>query len=334
MALRAIFGFQHLPQGTTAGATATGYGLGYSGINCTTGTVSARTIYIEGNAIRMIATGSAYAVFAPRLLNIYDGVSPKAIFGYRFKHTGVTSLGTAVLTVAGVSVSRTELGAVGNLVEYLIEVVCDRATKEISFFVNGAFVVTKTATVVPLLPEQQILFYGGLANAPAWLSDFYFIDDTQDDTPCTRLGAVRVTPIDLTSAVGQDYTVSSGDTIDSALNTAYTTTASVTTPTVTSPTSQTPLAVGFETPLADPYAKIYGVVTLLDAQRGATTTPALDVSITDTVNTVSIGTIFFADDSWKYGSYTKVVTKAPDGMPFTAAKLAATKVVYKPKTAT
>jgi hypothetical protein len=330
MALRAILGFDHLPQGRNVGVIGTGYGLAYSGYGITI-TTSDGWAYVDKNAIRLQTTNNIFIAMTLPVAGLSDFVSPRTIMGYRFIFN--VQVSGFILTIAGVATSIGEMGitAAG---EYYIEVVCDRDAKELSYFVNDVFKLKKSTAVVPIIAGQVIRFETPRTQGYSFLlSDFYFIDDTQDDTPCTRLGSIKVTPLVLNSASAQDWQSSDGKTALEDLSVPYTSVASLTAPTVTSPTTMTPLSVSFA-PLTDTEAIIKGVQVLTDSSRFPTSVAQLDTSVTDGTNTVQTGSVTYPSDAFKYGSQSNLLQKAPNGANWGVANLASAKFVFKPKAPT
>jgi hypothetical protein len=326
MAIRAMWGFSHLPQKGAVGVLETGFGLKYNGYGINAPN-SYGTIWIDGNSIYMAPSSNIGISFSVPVSAITDMVSPKSIIGFRFRTTNLY-YGVNIV-VAGVATNVSELG-VPNAGEVYIEVVCDRVTKDLSYFVNGVFKLKKTAAVVPMIAGQTLSFSTApWASINGYLSDFYFIDDTQDDTPCTRLGSVSVVPLTPNSAVGQDWVSSDGKTLLEDLKAPYVDAASILAPTITSPGILAPLEVAFN-PLADTNAIILGVSVTLDSKRLPTSQTAVNVSLKNGTDVSSVGDIGYASDNLSY-SVTPVAQKAPDGTAWTQAKLAATSLVLKVK---
>lgn len=328
MAIRTMWGFSHLPQKGAIGALDTSFGLRYNGYGINAPNAYG-TCWIDGNSISIINSTNAGVGWNVPVSAVTDMVSPKSIIGFRFKTTFLYY--GAVLTIASVATNMTELG-IPNAGEGYIEIVCDRVTKDLSYFVNGVFKLKKTATVVPMIAGQSILFAtvgnGGIACS---LSDFYFIDDTQDDTPCDRLGPVVVVPLNPITAVGQDWVSSDGKTLLEDLKVPYTDLASLAAPTVTSPTSMTPLEMTHDA-ITDKNTTILGVSMAVDSKRFPTSLTAVNMSLVNGSAVSSIGDLTYSSDLITYGA-SSVANKSPDGTPWTVTKLANTKVVLTPKSA-
>lgn len=328
MAIRAMWGFDHLPVGTTVGAAATGYGLAYGNFSLTV--AGAGICHHEAGAIRMATSqNSAINATFTTTLAITDGVSPKAILGFRYILTpGLRQDNSFV--IAGQTIAYTDLGITGYG-EWYIEAVCDRVNKEINFFVSGSFRHRRATTVVPLIIGQAFSF-----NTPGWagagfnLRDFYFIDDTQDNTPCNRLGSVKVTALTIDSATAPNWISSDSKTPLEDINTPYTTLASMTAPTVTSPASLDPMTIGFA-PLADQNSNIRAIGAIVDSSRYPTSSVTVDISAVLDGTTLAMGALNYADDVMKYALPSSIISRAPDGGKITPAKLKTMKVVFTPK---
>ena len=327
MALRAMWGFNHLPQGQVAGTTGGGFGLGYNGYGIGVQGGAFSGIYITGNAICTQGNQYVDANFTIVTNLISDTVSPKSIFGFRLKYATLHAL--IGIQIGTVLTRFSELGVTGTGESY-IEVICDRVTKEISFLVNGVFKLKKVSPAVPMAAGQTISFTApvGSYNLIYW-SDFYYIDDTQDDTPCSRLGPVVVVQLNPNSAVGQDWVSSDGKTLLEDIKAPYVSPASMTAPTITSPTSLTPLEMAFD-PIADVNATIIGVGMVLDSMRLPTSQTAVNVSLKNGQAATSLGDLSYANDLLTYQA-SPVSAKAPDGTAWSFAKLSATKIVLTPK---
>lgn len=111
--------------------------------------------------------------------------------------------------VAGASLVLAQLGSevliydneLANGERY-IELVLDWVAGTYTVWVDGAVFRTNpislTTGLVLSFGRVNLMWYH---NGPIYMTDFYFLVDTQDDTPCTRLGPVKVSAVLLDEAV-------------------------------------------------------------------------------------------------------------------------------------
>lgn len=125
--------------------------------------------------------------------------------------------------VAGASLVLAQLGSevliydneLANGERY-IELVLDWVAGTYTVWVDGAVFRTNpislTTGLVLSFGRVNLMWYH---NGPIYMTDFYFLVDTQDDTPCTRLGPVKVSAVLLDEAVAPaDWTpFTTGETI-------------------------------------------------------------------------------------------------------------------------
>lgn len=327
MAIRAMWGFSHLPQKTSLGAQVSGYGLAYNSYGITTSQPNYGTLSIDGNSIALTNDTNATVACSTPVSAFTDMVSPKTIIGFRVKSTYVGAGMTIGIGAVGVNI--TELGLAAPVNSY-VEVVCDRVAKEISFFVNGEFKLKKTSAAVPLTGAQTLSF-ATISNAGinCYLSDFYFIDDTQDDTPCTRLGPVTVKPLNINSADAPGWVASNAAAPLDVINTPYTSAASLATPLLSSPDTLAAMELGL-TGLANATENVKGVMINIASQRLPASAVGIDLGIKLGDVTSVGGTARYAGDAMTYGN-SGVFTKLPDGSAWTADKLKVIKLTLKPK---
>lgn len=346
----------HLPQGLTqGGADGTGFGLAQLGFGvvASTGTNAQYTkttvccqkatigdlasgIYIWGQG--NVNGGVGTFTLAANLLT--NGTSDTSYIGMRCKPAasgpGQSGSYPLLLTVAGVGFKTADLGlVVGAAADYYLEFAIDRINNKITPFVDGK----------PLSPVAMVAGAYSGANAGLILgssignnsyqsmqyhfSHMYFIDDTKDDTPCSRLGPSQLNACALASATGTDYTTSDGSALNAVLNSPLNSAAALTAPVINTPTSMGNLDMAFSANV-DPYAQIKAVVFLLSAKKNPATDTAFKLSMKYNNQVVQGPMLSFADNNFKYSSSLGVQNKAPDGSSWTAAKLAATVVSLMP----
>lgn len=332
MTIRAMLGFAHLPKKDSYGVAATGYGLALAGagITFTTDFAGNQCWVDDNNALYIVnlADARTCTVTIP-FTGLTDFTSPKTVLGFRYT-LPAGMRGDSTMTIGGVTTGFQEIGLPTAPSTSYVELVCDRVTKEISYFVNGEFKLKKVSTVVPIAAGQAMSFttsrYGNAAMA---LKDFYFIDDTQDDTPCTRLGPVTVKAIDVNSALAPDWVASNAAAPLDVINTPYTTTASITAPVLSSPESLATMELGLAG-LANAGDNVKAVMFAVASRRLPSSAVGIDLGIKLDDVTLVGATARYIGDAITYGN-SGVFTKLPDGSAWTADKLKTIKLTLKPK---
>lgn len=247
MAIRAIWGFDHLPQLKTVGTRANCYGLFYAGYSLSRVVLDAAAsdILLDASAISCMygsATPST-AVFKFELGPVTDGVSVRSHIGFTItRRTNATTLGNAVIVSLGGTVPLVYANEYPNVVDVpvQVELTVDRVDKKIVVYINNKIVrIIKNAAAVDSWNTNNIQC--GLTNSivrsmAIHFKDFIFIDDTQDATQCTRPGNRQILNHRLTSVSSTNW--STAEAIDVPIS------ASVTTPLATSdPETPTPLNI-------------------------------------------------------------------------------------------
>lgn len=140
---------------------------------------------------------------------LFGAESPKTkwICGFRLYKSTSTQ-------VAGASLILAQLGSevliydneLANGERY-IELVLDWVAGTYTVWIDGAVFRTNpislTTGLVLSFGRVNLMWYH---VGPIYMTDFYFLVDTQDDTPCTRLGPVKVSAVQLDEALtGPDW---------------------------------------------------------------------------------------------------------------------------------
>lgn len=333
MTIRAMLGFAHLPKRDTYGTSATGCGLALSGYGITFATDhAANPCWVDDNNAIYIANLADYRICRVTIpfTGLTDFTSPKTILGFRYT-LPVGMRGDSTMVIGGVTIGFQELGlpASGPATNY-VELVCDRVTKEISYFVNGEFKLKKVSTVVPIAVGQTMAFTtSSYGNAAMTLKDFYVIDDTQDDTPCSRLGPVSVKPLVSLTASGEGWTTLNAVPLLDVLNTPFTDAASILAPVASSPENLAPIEVGISEPTTG-LAPIKGIMFALSSRRVPASAVGLELGIKTGQSLKYGNATTFASDAVTH-THSGVFQKAPDGTEWTPDKVKATILVVKPK---
>lgn len=136
---------------------------------------------------------------------LFGAESPKTkwFFGFRIsKSTSMQVAGTGglILLMLGSEVLLYDVELANG--ERYIEVCLDWVAGTYTVWVDGTVFRTNpisltTGLVLSMGRVNRIYYHLG----PIYMTDFYFLVDTQDDTPCTRLGPVKVSAVLLDEAV-------------------------------------------------------------------------------------------------------------------------------------
>lgn len=264
MAIKAIWGFAHLPKLDTLGAAGAGYGLAWSSYQITPYVQSYTTLYITAAGGIQLSTQNVGlpVYFTVPASAITNGVAKKSYFGFKLFNSGRTATNTGCIQIAGRSFLNLNVdnAPVGDA---YYEFCVDRVAETITIKINGIVkqVISDSVAAKGYNGTNTLLF--GFPSNPGnfgylIFSNFYFLDDTEDDTPCSWLGEVIATPVTLAAAEGVSWTTPAAD-LKTGLNTIFTTGASLTTPTAKSPsTVNTPLVMDLVTS-APAAAKIHAI---------------------------------------------------------------------------
>lgn len=126
------------------------------------------------------------------------GVKKKGWIGFRFYQAAITSDGfVAVATLGGTNILGSYELQVGTC---YVEFEIDFEAKTVRRFIDGVqlgnpITVNIADTNNINLGFQCLRAY--TAGGAGFITDIYAVNDTQDDTPCQRLGSVRVLPIEV-----------------------------------------------------------------------------------------------------------------------------------------
>lgn len=264
MAIRAIWGFAHLPKLDSLGQPGSGYGLAWSNYQITPSVQSYTTLYITAaGGIQLLTQNVGLPVyFTVPAAAVTNGTSKKSYFGFKLFNSARNATSAGCIQIAGRSfLNLNTLNAPVGDAYY--EFCVNREAETVTVKINGIVkeVITDAAATSSYNGTATLLF--GFPSNPGnfgylIFSNFYFLDDTEDDTPCSWLGEVIATPVTLAAAQGVGWTTPASD-LKTGLNTIFTTGASLTAPTAkSSPTENTPLVVDLVT-AAPVAAKIHAV---------------------------------------------------------------------------
>lgn len=344
MAIMALWGFDHLPQGTTAGTVGAGYGLAYSGYPITLTSV---TYAVSINAQGQISGGwpnggsggnpNMNIPLSKVQNNAAVGGTRASWCGFRMTRNA-NSAGTALqigLSIGGSGSILLYGNAAGfsTVRDYWIDMYFDRVNGAVVIYVDGVLLSTTAVTVANLQAANTALLLG--VNNWFTYRDFYFLDDTQDATQCTRLGPIVNRLVTLSNVAVADWVASDSSDSTTWISTPFTTAASVTAPYVSSQPDQqaysgklnVTLGTG-EVPLAL-QALVSGQRNQLDVRSGLAPTFTYNPGTGNVVKT-STRMTWTASQTLEYGKPSSVLETAPDGTIWTAAKIAATTLTLTP----
>lgn len=255
MAIRALWVFNHFAQTNTAGAAETGFGLNFTGYPLQVDDISNSSVQLSNGGVA--CTFSTGAILRCRiraaLATLTDGVSPKSFIAFSITRlNSAASLADAPI----VSIGSQNLVFASDYVHVVgerkqIELCIDRVKKRITVYINEKIVrsVVNAAVVDNLSNENLYLGTTGYDGSPGTpnrtllFKDFLFIDDTQDDTPCTRQGSVILGNHGMIYGEGSGWTSNLGvvGSITNAIG------ANINTPTAQSnPSAPAPLVLIFD----------------------------------------------------------------------------------------
>jgi hypothetical protein len=342
MAVKAQWSFDHLPTGMSAGSYIGNLGLGTGatfGYGSDSGGSSAGSFTIQNG---WLSFGYAYSAYysggtsygtnlTTPLNNLFDNTKPHSVIGFRLNLSGAAALSSpgCVWLTTGSTVTKlvTQNDASLGLVQggiYYIELVFDRINNAISTFVNNQFKKTVFFDFTTITAATTISFgcyyTGGNTNITCLMRDFYFIDDTQDSTPCTRQGPGTARPMALVAVTAPNWTSSDGNTPLADLTTPIST-SMVATPTITGPTTQTPITAQFQT-AAPSNLKVLAASVLVSSSNASAGNGVLDGAWSLNGQTEQVGTTNYPNTSMQW-SQALLSTQDPSGNPWTVSSIQA-----------
>lgn len=291
---------------------------------------------------------------------LFDLTTRASYFGFRFKCTlydstllglyqcWISNLGSGdpfllfngirPSTDGKVSVTQAQTSIPLNEIHYF-EFKWDRIAKLITMSVDGIQMSVTPYGNVPLSTYWLVFGHTGAGatsgGATFLYKDMYFVDDTQDSRlPNGRMGLLRSRPLALASAAGTGWTATAGQaSLLASLQSPVTATAgTLTTPLVTSSLAglPPPLNLQFTNSVPGSGVDVIAVSLLESAQRVTGTSSELKGSLTDGTNTLPLTTQQFTSDAQLVRATLGSSIVAPDGSPWTPAKLAAATFTLQP----
>ena len=345
MALRDFWGFDHLPAGNAVGVDRPkGNGLAYNGYGLSTATENS----VAGVRSSSIDTGwiifdsnDANTAFQWRIRwtagTKTDGTSDKSHFGFTYKRTNPFAgraefpAGTPLLWIGAVPIlTHSDFPTTLDRV-FKFEVTVNRVAKTVGVYIDGQL---KKLISTPGLADSyggntQIYFghlvsliYTGIMS----FRDFYFVDDTKDDTICNRLSSYSVALLPLKTAVALNWTTTAANPLASL-------TASMTvkpdTPILTSGVTPTDLECTV-TAAGTAGSRLRGLSLLASYGKNPGTSVVLKTAIKTPVGDAIQPPVQVVSNALAYSTPLTMLVKAPDGSNWTDAIVNASRFVLTP----
>lgn len=356
MSLNNVFCFDHLPVGNIDTISLlVGRGWNYGGFPGTIITTegSARTptlaYLLEGNPLganagRWLALASAVTGTRMDLAHwripqgdVFDVTRPRSIFGFRMRKTPTVNTITLLYFANSVILSSVnDAGKFSDNTDYYVEVVIDRIENSVSVYADGVFYKKSPVNSTQInTPTTPIIFHdwsgkASTASSTLYIKDLYFIDDTEDDTPCTRLGAISFKRIFLSSVNAPGWSGNASSTSNSTIGSASVANAPVT----SSPDTRAPLSgiLGtFANPVLVDTDRVLAFSAKLSGRRTSSNNAQIQPSfVQGGVEIQGTPAAFATPNVMEFCKNLKVLPLAPDGGPWSIEKFQATQVVLTP----
>lgn len=330
MAIRAIWGFDHLPALRTIGGGGTGFGLAYSDYNITLADInqSWNDVAVIDNALSVNFNPGVLLPARVKfpLTGLTDGTSRKSHLSFNFiRRLSASSLGAGMLVTLGTDTPLVLASdfppAIG--VSVLIEFTIDRINKTITTYIDGkvkriirnvALANSWNSTSSLYLGLSQPVSYPGSLQ----FRDFVFIDDTQDNTVCDRPGFAKVTAVPFATASAPNWATAAASPLAS-LTTPFSTPASLTSPVLASNGSPDPLEVTLNVSgmLPNPILAVVAQASLARLSPGASLQFGIQVNDAVVLKTK----ITPADATMLYNKNLGIYQMAPGDLQWTPALL-------------
>lgn len=346
MALRDFWGFDHLPYSNNVGADRqkgngivyNGYGISVAAENTTTTT---RSSTIEPGGWIVFDSNDANTAFQWRLRwtagTKTDGVSEKSHFGFTYKRTNPFAsraefpAGTPLLWMGSTPLlTHSDFPTTLDRL-FKFEVTVNRVNKTVGVYIDGQLkkLLRNPGLADSYSGDTQIYFghlvsliYTGLMS----FRDFYFVDDTKDDSICNRLSSYNVMQMPLKTAVAPTWTTTAATPLASL-------TASMST------AQATPLLVSGLVPTdlectVTAAGAIGSSLRALSLLASFSKNPGVGVVLKSAIKT-SVGDIApppipVSSNLLVYSTPLTLQVKAPDGSPLTDALINASRFVLTP----
>jgi hypothetical protein len=351
MALRDFWAFENLPP--LSGSTLATCPLACFRPDVTLVNSPAATVSLAGDgSLQFSQTGNNSSVNTTGIsipyANVSDFTQPQSYIGFRYSNTQSNA---SFLSQASAAWITNSAGTVQNLVpipiaasfaQQFIEVMIDRLNKQLVVWIDGTqqapvsfdFNAFANGAAVTLSIGYRFTIAAINPTSSCALRNIYFVDNTQDNTLCSRLGSVQTLPAPLASVSAPNYVSSDSSTPLADLSSPFTATAS----TLTAPTLTTPITM--DEMVAEVNTSGLPVLNVLaakmDVSAERTSGAALSFITGATYNgqskssTVSMNS---TSNAFVYGQKGILIETAPDGTALTPAVLAGVQFTLTPETA-
>lgn len=344
MALRRIFGFDHIPNVSSSNATMFPKLKGDLPFRVQGGVGNTKYAVFGGPSSPYLTcdltTSDSSLCWVLDITKLIVGTPKRSWLGVRYKNfqMGSAPQSYRALLLANYAWAAdssnfhptfmfSDLGANSAAVngnEFYLEIEFDWVNKTIKRWVDGIELPATTVTpasVADLLATRNIgIFFvpGAGVNNRGGFKDIYWVDDTEDSTICRRLGPQTVVPVVLSAQAGSGWTGTGGVSENTVLNTVINT-STPDTPVLTSNGVATPIVVDVELPPGS-YGNINAVDVSMAATKVSGSSAALGITFTDGVNTTPSKDII-PPAALTHSLKGQIFEKAADGNNWTAAKL-------------
>ncbi len=353
MSLNHVLCFDHLPVGNTdTVAAALGRGWVYGGFPGTIGTTQPTVnqtfllSYLQDavagqTAGRWLTLGSALTPSRMDVHNwriqqgeVFDVTTPRSIVGFRMRKIATTLAFNFVwFANTGVLNNRDDAARFQDNVDYYVEFVIDRIENSLTVYVDGVFYKTLAMNNALLVsPTTQLIFHNTAAinttlTTTLQLKDIYFIDDTQDSTPCTRLGAITPRRMTVSAVAAATGWANAGTVFNGLITTA----ANSVTPVVSSPDSRDPVTADLAVANVAATDRIIAITTALSGRRTSANTAQIEPTLQlGASQRLGKNAAWATTNTMEFCKPLGVHAQAADGTPWTLAKLTASKLILKP----
>jgi hypothetical protein len=320
MAVRAIIGFDHLPQNDTSW-------INYASHDMTRAAdLSAQNTIVNGWLVSNATASGAERVTIPLDKYLVAPVA-KIWFGIRCRSTLNARGGAGIIYLNGTYVLLDTLIGVTGTTTYL-EFSYDVASGAVERWINGVKQANGTSPGAGLRNLTFGLEAKGSLNGRYDWRDIYVVDDqgAAQGLPVGPLGAQVTYPITLDAASASDWTTTpSGATLLEALNEP----GAVPTAKIATSASNAPLTVSLKSSM--PAGVVVNAIELMGGGRSTTTSTAKVAAKISTGGTDVAGLTPVAPiTNYAYSLGFGVFHKAPNGTPWTNTNIDATDLVLTP----
>lgn len=364
MALRDFWDFSQLPGLTTVtgDATATnplnfsrndwvyqnGSAAGPLSNTVAPGWINVASTLFQYRLNNNLTTGTTWSSVGIPYFDVSSQSVPQSFIGFRFQYASVLGYLTQLLYLtnsagtAQVVVPMAGLG-LSPATPYYIEVMIDRVNKLVVVWVDGIQKLSSTFDFNGFANGAAVNLYFGqvfsIENSSGTIDgyyrfrDVYFVDNTQDDTICTRLGPVTAVPEAVAAASAPNWVSSDENGALADLNTAIgTSTATQNAPVLTSPASMDVIELTMNAGNVDPRLEVYAMKLSVTAERLSGTSFSMLTEASFNGESIAGNKLAFPTaQAFNWNTPAVLLEKAPDGSVWTPTSLAETQYALTPQ---